>query len=246
MIPVVRTRAAHGKKNTHSSFQARFFSGGYLQQAKDSTQKLLKPNKVKNQATALIEIQGGICLQKRVCCLQADKERSACTVFETIKYRGGDQFKTAAMYYRGYIHYSAGDFRSAIPLLEPLRDVPMYAPLASTYFLQSLFYLHEYEKVIQEGEKIYATADPALKINLAKILSESYFALNRHREARTFFDDYLTGVRELSRADRYYSGILHFKLGNYSQAAEQLAIAGETTDSLGQNALTIWEKPTLN
>ena len=238
--PGVMTRAAQWEKEypTAPFRQEILLRLGTLQLNKGLNAEAVETyNKIKIKQLPM-RYRAEYIFRKGYACLQAGQKKEALVLFgETTKYRGGDQFKTAAMYYRGYIHYSAGDFRSAIPLLEPLRDVPMYAPLASTYFLQSLFYLHEYERVIQEGEKIYATADPALKISLAKILSESYFALNRHREARTFFDDYLTGVRELSRADRYYSGILHFKLGNYSQAAEQLAIAGETTDSLGQNAL---------
>ena len=74
-------------------------------------------------------------------------------------------------------------------------------------------------------------------MTLAKTLSEAFFALNRAKEARTFFDDYLQETPSLTLTDRYYSGILFFKLEEYERAAEQLAIVGERTDSLGQNAL---------
>jgi len=45
----------------------------------------------------------------------------------------------------------------------------------------------------------------------------------------------LTEAQSLTLTDRYYSGILYFKLEEYQQAAEQLAVVGEREDSLGQN-----------
>ena len=90
-------------------------------------------------------------------------------------------------------------------MLEQLTDIPQYAELSQTYLLQSLFYLHQYEQVIQTGVPLYKHADRALRTTLAKTLSEAYFALNRTEEARTFFDDYLEGVTTLTITDRYYS-----------------------------------------
>lgn len=150
---------------------------------------------------------------------------------------GKDIYKWGARYYRGYLYYAREDFEQAVPLLEQLTDIPQYAELSQTYLLQSLFYLHQYEQVIQTGVPLYKHADRALRTTLAKTLSEAYFALNRTEEARTFFDDYLEGVTTLTITDRYYSGILYFKLKDYVQAAEQLALVGERHDSIGQNAL---------
>lgn len=97
-----------------------------------------------------------------------------------------DIYKWGARYYRGYLYYARGDFEQAVPLLEQLTDIPQYAELSQTYLLQSLFYLHQYEQVIQTGVPLYKHADRALRTTLAKTLSEAYFALNRTEEARTF------------------------------------------------------------
>ncbi len=170
--------------------------------------------------------------------LQAGDLLKADSLFaETENYAQGESYKWAARYYRGYIHYAAGRFEQAIPLLEPLRNVPQYAALSSAYLLQALLYQKRYEQVIETGVPLYQDADPALRTTLAKTLSEAYFALGKTGEARSFFDDYLKNVAVLTLTDRYFSGILYFKLGDYVRAAEQLSIVGERPDSLGQNAL---------
>lgn len=151
--------------------------------------------------------------------------------------QGESSYKWASRYYRGYIHYAAGRFEQAVPLLEPLRNVPQYAGLSSAYLLQALLYMKRYEQVIETGVPLYQDADPALRTTIAKTLSEAYYALDRTGEARSFFDDYLNNVTKMSLTDRYFSGILYFKLGDYERAVEQLSIVGERPDSLGQSAL---------
>lgn len=170
--------------------------------------------------------------------MQLGNSHKAITLFlETETYPPGQEYHWAARYYRGYIHYAKGRFEDAIPLLEPLTEIPQYGALSSVYLLQALFYTGKYEQVIRQGVPIYRDADPALRTTLAKTLSESYFALGRTEEARSFFDDYLKDARSLTLTDSYFSGILHFKLGDYERAAEQLSLVGERPDSLGQNAL---------
>ena len=166
-----------------------------------------------------------------------DTENAAALFLETENYPKGDSYKWASRYYRGYIQYSEGRFEQAVPLLEPLSEVPQYASLSSAYLLQALLYLKQYERVIQTGVPVYKDADPSLRTTLAKTLSEAYFALDRTVEARSFFDDYLKDASTLTLTDRYFSGILYFKLGDYLRSAEELAIVGERQDSLGQNAL---------
>ncbi len=166
-----------------------------------------------------------------------DSDKAVSLFLETEKYPRGQAYYWAARYYRGYIHYAKGRFEEAIPLLEPLTEIPEYGALSSVYLLQALFYTEKYEQVIRQGVSIYNHADPALRTTLAKTLSESYFAQGRTEEARKFFDDYLKEAKTLTLTDRYYSGILYFKLGDYTRAAEQLSLVGERPDSLGQNAL---------
>lgn len=166
-----------------------------------------------------------------------DMEKATALFLETENYPQGESHKWASRYYRGYIHYSEGRFEQAVPLLEPLTQVPQYASLSTAYLLQALLYLKQYERVIQTGVPAYKDANPSLRATLAKTLSEAYFALDRTAQARSFFDDYLKDASTLTSADRYFSGILYFKLGDYLQAAEQLAIVGARQDSLGQNAL---------
>ncbi|HOT55323.1 MAG TPA: tetratricopeptide repeat protein, partial [Bacteroidales bacterium] len=168
---------------------------------------------------------------------RGDTEQAVALFLEAENYPVGESYKWASRYYRGYIHYAEGRFEEAVPLLEPLMEVPQYASLSTAYLLQSLLYLKQYGQVIKKGVPIYQQSDKALRTTLAKTLSEAYFALDRTVEARSFFDDYLKDISNLTLTDRYFSGILYFKLGDYVQAAEQLSIVGERQDSLGQNAL---------
>ncbi len=169
---------------------------------------------------------------------ELDRDTEALRYFQqTLTCPAGEDYKQAARFYTGYLFYSNQQFEEAIPLLDPLCRSPKYAPLAGAYLLQSRFYLKQYEEVIRQGEALYAVALPDSRGTLAKILSESYFALQRTQEARAFFDRYQQQATELTRTDRYYSGILDYVLGNYEQSVQQLSLAAGVSDSLGQNAL---------
>lgn len=170
--------------------------------------------------------------------LQLELYDAAMTHFKaTLKASPDMAHRQGATYYIGYIHYTHGQFEEALPYLDPLREWPTYSQLASVYALQARFYLKDYQRVIADGNPLYETADPSLKITLSKILSESFFALGKNDQARIFFDSYISQAQQLSRTDRYFSGILYYTLGDYALAAEQLQEVSLTTDSLGQNAL---------
>lgn len=141
-----------------------------------------------------------------------------------------------ARYYEAYIHYSREDFARALPLFEQLKDKEPFASQVPLFILQSYFYLHQYEKTVQYGESLLQSgAEPVPDI--ARLLSEACFALNRQEEAQRYFDLYTRGKPDFTRSDNYYSGILNYSLAQYDRAIADLGPVAATPDSLGQNAL---------
>lgn len=223
--------AAPLKHRVYFALGSYYSNKGRFKEALGALEKI-KPRRLPASESA------ALLFRKGYAAMQTGEIQKAVKWFEETEFSTGkESYKWSALYYRAYLHYADGDFREAIPLLERLTAIPQYKELSTTYLLQSLLYLNEYEEVIQKGVPLYEHADQALRMTLAKTLSEAFFALNRAKEARAFFDDYLQETPSLTLTDRYYSGILFFKLEEYERAAEQLAIVGERTDSLGQNAL---------
>ncbi|NLA15816.1 MAG: tetratricopeptide repeat protein [Bacteroidales bacterium] len=238
--PAVENKVVHWEQEypsaplKHTVF---FTLGNYFsnkEQFKDALQAYEKVNEKKLSSTD----RASFLFRMGYACMQTGNADRAMNYFtRTEEAPGKESYKWGAVYYKAYLYYAQSNFEQAIPLLERVMEVPQYAELSKTYLLQALFYSKQYEQVILTGVPLYQHADRVLRTTLAKTLSEAYFALDRAEEARTFFDDYLEEVASLTITDRYYSGILYFKLEDFALAADQLSLVGERKDSLGQNAL---------
>ena len=113
------------------------------------------------------------------------------------------------------------------------------------YILLQSSYLKRIRTGNHNGSSSIEHADQALRTTLAKTGRKHFFALDQTKRARTF-DDYLTEAQSLTLTDRYYSGILYFKLEDYRHAAEQLAVVGERETVWDKTPSTIWESHTSN
>ncbi|MCL1974268.1 MAG: tetratricopeptide repeat protein [Bacteroidetes bacterium] len=146
-------------------------------------------------------------------------------------------YDTPATYYAAYINYLNKDFDEAIAGFSRTLNDPRFSQASPYYLLQSRFLLRQYEQVVGDGEELYQRSSDREQVGIARILAESFYALNRPKEALQYFETYRKETPELSRYDNYLAGVIHYTLQNYAQSAVFFETTALVSDSLGQNAL---------
>lgn len=170
------------------------------------------------------------------CNIKMGEMEKAYVNFSEILYRPKSFYTSPAQYYTAYIHYIKKEFPKAIEKFSPLVDDSRFSVLAKYYLLESEFMMGNHNYVVKQGEDVYNLVNKEYKPKSARIISESFFALNRPEEAKFYFEKYSIYSNDLTRNDYYYSGIISYTLKGYFQAIESLNHVTSIDDSLSQNA----------
>ncbi|MEG1290205.1 MAG: tetratricopeptide repeat protein [Bacteroidales bacterium] len=141
-----------------------------------------------------------------------------------------------ALYYLGYIHYINKDFANAIPFFERAKEDARFTALSNYHALESKFMLKDYKYVITNGGTVYEAISDDYKPKVARILSESYYALNEPAKAKYYYEIYSINSSTITKNDTFYSGMISYTLNSYISAIDAFTKVASTTDSIGQSA----------
>ena len=155
---------------------------------------------------------------------------------ETLSHLQRGKYHLPAMYYIGYINYLEQNFREAIPYFEKAMSDRNFEAACKYHLLESKFMLKDYGYVTTYGPDIYIQLTDEYKSQAAKILSESYFALDKPLEARHYNELYSTSAAKISNKDNFYSGMIAYTLKSYREAIPMFEKVASPADSIGQSA----------
>ena len=171
--------------------------------------------------------------KKGYCHLRSGENRQAADIFKNIT---GGRYHNAALYYLGYIKYLEQDFAEAVPLFEMAAKESRFAQACGYHILESRFMLKDYTYVTENGPQILASLGKEYKSQGARILSESFYALNRPKEAGHYFEIYSTTAENITGKDKFYAGMIAYTLKQYRNAADMFKQVAQPGDSIGQSA----------
>lgn len=171
--------------------------------------------------------------KKGFCHLRSGERGKASGIFANIT---GGKYHTASLYYLGYIKYMEQDFNGAIPLLEMAQRDSRFSQACAYHILESKFMLKDYSYVTGNGPAIMEGLGNQYRPQAARILSESFYAINRPTEAGYYYGIYSTSAGNITRRDNFYAGMIAYTLKQYRNAAEQFQLVASPTDSIGQSA----------
>ncbi len=150
----------------------------------------------------------------------------------------GSEYYYESRYFMGYIEYTVKEFEEAVPYFTESSRSSKFALSSQSYILQCRFMLKDYKYVTDYGPALYNKLDGEEKIRVARIISESYYALGESALAEKYFKNYSNALKGESRTDTFYSALISYSLKNYNDAAEKFErmLKGGVKDSLAQNA----------
>jgi len=174
--------------------------------------------------------------KKAYCQMRTGNNEDAIKTFTAIKNAEYSNFTVPSTYYLAYTYYIEKKFQEASPLFEECFADQRFSLMAKYYAVESHFMMKDYNYVVSYGPSLMQDLDRDLQINLAKILSETYYAEGLPETAQQYLDLYMNSGNELSRKDYYFSGILSYSLHSYQDAIKNFEKVLGVDDELSQNA----------
>ncbi len=170
------------------------------------------------------------------CNMRVGNMKDALTGFSKVMDSELNQYTYPATYYTAYIHYLDKDFEQAFNYFVKARRDSRFTDLSDYYATESKFMLKDWDYAIENGEAVYGKLTPDLQGNLARIISESYFAKNNNAKAKEYLDKYIASGVTITRKDRYYAGVVSYSLQQYREAIENFSSVLGAEDTIGQSA----------
>ncbi len=167
--------------------------------------------------------------------LMTDNLDQAASEFYQIK-DANNFYSKPASYYWAHIMYLNENYEAALQGFSNLNGDPTYSQVIPLYVSHIYYKQEKYGEVINYTGSIINDVPEEHKIELSKILGDSYFHINQYAEAIPYLETYYNSPGPKTREDGYILGFCYYHAGNYEKAAPLLERASKGTDEMAQNA----------
>lgn len=146
------------------------------------------------------------------------------------------EYGSQAKYYIGFMAYEGDDYDRANEYFEQVSDNEKYQEKLSYYQADLNFKLGKFEEAIKLAEAQMKKSNPSEKSELSKIIGESYFNLQKYKEAIPYLTAYNGKRGKWSNTDYYQLGYAYYKQNDFEKAISEFNKIIGGNDSVAQNA----------
>jgi tetratricopeptide (TPR) repeat protein len=139
-------------------------------------------------------------------------------------------------YYFGYISYKQEDYEVAEKTLEEIADDEAYKSEVTYYLLDISFKAGRFEKSIDVGLKLLKNSKPKEVSEISKIIGESYFNLEKYKDAIAYLRVYKGKKGKWNNTDYYQLGYAYFKQKDFKNAANNFNKIIDQKNNVSQKA----------
>jgi tetratricopeptide (TPR) repeat protein len=168
------------------------------------------------------------------CYFRLHKEKKAQVHFKKLM-NGKSKYASVSHYYYAHIAYMQGQDDVAVQEFTKLLRDSKFKKIAPYYLLQLDFKAKKYKKVISSGKQLYEVASRKRKPEIARVMAESYYRLEKYEKAIPYFEDYKK-LHRVSRDESFELGFCYFKTGQINKAVPLFEKASKGKDTLAQYA----------
>nr|WP_321224879.1 tetratricopeptide repeat protein [uncultured Psychroserpens sp.] len=146
------------------------------------------------------------------------------------------EYGSQAKYYIGFMAYEGDDYDKANEYFDQVSDEEKYKEKLSYYQADLNFKLGKFEKAIELAKEQLDNSSAQERSQLAKIIGESYFNLEKYPEAIPYLKDYKGTRGKWNNVDYYQLGYAYYKQNDFEAAISEFnkIIGGD--NSVAQNA----------
>lgn len=167
--------------------------------------------------------------------LMTENLEQAASEFYQIK-DDNNFYSKPASYYWAHIMYLNKNYEAALQGFSKLNGDPTYSKFIPVYVSHIYYQQEKYDEVVNYTGSIINDVEEEYKVELSKILGDSYFHLNNYSEAVPFLETYYNSPGPKTREDGYILGVCYYNSENFDGAAPLLEKASKGNDEMAQNA----------
>jgi tetratricopeptide (TPR) repeat protein len=161
--------------------------------------------------------------------------KKAQPLLEQVMY-SGSEFREAASYYYYCTVYQDKDYDKALKGFLSLQGSPEFG-VSSRFYVAQIYYAQEkFEEVIALASQLIRNAKPDQQVEMARIIGDSYFRLNRYAEAIPYLEQYRKGSKNVSREEHYALGYAYYMNHQNPEAVKELQMVSDANDLLTQSS----------
>jgi TolA-binding protein len=167
-------------------------------------------------------------------CFQQENYDEALTYLRRIP--SPSEYADHALYYTSYIAYVRNENETAKSGFTRLLKSDSYGDLAPFYLLQIEFNEGNYSYVTSLGEQLVERASGDRKLELQRVVAESWFHLGEYDRCLRWLESYEQAGGNMDRNENYIKGYSLYRLARYGEATTCLQQVCGADDALTQNA----------
>ncbi len=145
-------------------------------------------------------------------------------------------YGTQAKYYYGYIAYNQDDYETAGKYLGEVVDDASFKKDVSYYMADMNFKLGKFEEAIEHGLPLLQKSKRTEHSEISKIVGESYFNLQKYKEAIPHLKNYKGKRGKWTNTDYYLLGYAYFKQNDFESAISAFNKIIGGNNAVSQNA----------
>jgi len=146
------------------------------------------------------------------------------------------EYGAQAKYYYGYIAYNNDDYATADKYLGEVVEDNSYKTDVSYYLADMNFKLGKFEKAIENGLPLLKKSRGIEHSEISKIVGESYFNLQKYKEAIPHLKNYKGKRGKWTNTDFYLLGYAYYKQNDFENAVNNFNKIINGTNMVAQNA----------
>lgn len=146
------------------------------------------------------------------------------------------EYGSQAKYYYGYIAYNQDDYVTASKYLGEVVNEASYKKDVSYYMADMNFKLGKFQEAIDHGLPLLKTARRTEHSEISKIVGESYFNLQKYKEAIPHLMNYKGNRGKWNNTDYYLLGYAYYKQDNFENAINTFNKIIDGDNAVSQNA----------
>jgi len=147
-------------------------------------------------------------------------------------------YAPSATYYYAHIKYEEKSFVSALKGFETLENDPVFKTIVPYYICQIYYQQENYHKLIEVAPLLFEEAEGNRKNEIAKLLGDANFKLDKFEESIPYLDYYKTNARSgYTKSDYYQLAYAYMMIKDYPKAIKYYEKVRNKDNALSQNAL---------
>ncbi len=167
--------------------------------------------------------------------MRKDYENARVSFYEIIDI--DSPYNAPALYYYSHINYTQENYQTALNGFRRITGDPMFSSIAPYYIAQILYIQQKFDEVIVFAPPLMDSVSENRLGEMAKIIGESYFQLERYKEAVPFLDIYRDHTNTYTLRDRYQLAFAYYMGGAYEEARDLFEKISYSSSEIAQSAL---------